>query len=217
MTAVTNPAKEYFPMPIEPVEGQPEWLPVDYPGVVEGYTVSMYGDARSPQGKILKPAVVGGSLQVALRLQQGTSTSARLDRLVLNAFTRPEPDLVPEHIDDDYRNCQLINLKWREPTTKEQASIKMGRSRRKTHIKAAKKKNAAVFKAASSKLDVVTLTRVYECNGVQVSVANSGEIVKMTPDPNRGHGLTAVQVRGLAKIMEDIAEMNMLMLRGNKL
>src|SRR5579875_433494 len=109
MTTTANPAKEFLPMPMEPLGD--EWKPVNYPGIAKGYTVSLYGEMRSPNGKTLKPNMQSGNLWVSVKTPTGGQGSARLDRVVLSAFAGLKSDMSPEHLDDDNTNCQLINLK----------------------------------------------------------------------------------------------------------
>jgi hypothetical protein len=58
-------------------------------------------------------------LYVDLEEKDGTTTRARVDECVLESFVgpRPDPKMVPIHLDGDYKNCALTNLKWGYTTT----------------------------------------------------------------------------------------------------
>lgn len=89
---------EYIPVPVD----HPDWVPVTDPKWQPGYTVSRQGEARSPQGKILKPSNQG-QLWVSLRRAGAGTSTTRLDKLVLTAFVGPAPgeDFYLMHYDDD--------------------------------------------------------------------------------------------------------------------
>ena len=206
-----NPAKEFLPMPLEPLGD--EWKPVNYPGVDPAYTVSLYGEVRSPQGKTLKPGLQSSHLWVSMRTKSGTGISARLDRVVLSTFSGHESMMIPEHIDNDPANCQLINLKWRKPTNREAGAMRARASRVKNQTKKKAKVVARTPRTKATKASSVheiTMMRVYELGDVRVAVDAEGALQSLTPDPTRKRWTTE-QTMALAEIMLRVAEMNTLM------
>jgi hypothetical protein len=53
-------------------------------------------------------------LCVDLEDEVGNTTRARVDECVLETFVGPrsDPKMIPIHLDGDYKNCALTNLKW---------------------------------------------------------------------------------------------------------
>lgn len=192
-------------MPLEGIDG--DWKPVKRLGIAEGYQVSLYGELRSPRGRLVKPQHVRGKVVVALKLaNSANSTTAHLARLVLSAFDHPEPDLVPDYIDGDFTNCQLINLRWREPTIFEIRAKKAMAVARKTKKKGASKSRVAP--AAPRMAAEVEVMRVYKHGGLTIPVSPDGEIpAKALPQGK----LSAQKVASLAKILAMVVEMNTLM------
>jgi hypothetical protein len=140
-----------------------------------------------------------------------------VDELVLNTFVPTERDMMPEHIDDDATNCQLINLKWREPTEREQRFKKSAATARqnrgkKTASPAAAKPKKATSVAPLRPTTEVEMMRVYRAAGISVPVTPTGEIpAKGLPKGK----LTVRQVAALAKILAAVVEMNTFMGVGN--
>jgi hypothetical protein len=56
---------------------------------------------------------------VDLEDDDGNTTRARVDEIVLETFVgpRPDPKMIPIHLDGDYKNCAVNNLKWGYATT----------------------------------------------------------------------------------------------------
>ena len=111
---------EYFSVPMV----HPEWMPVTGSKWVLGYTVSKHGEVRSPLGRTLKPNLQGSHLWLSLRTGETGSgiSSARVDRLVLDAFIGPHSDpafTTPVHLDGNGLNCALDNLAWGSEPVKE--------------------------------------------------------------------------------------------------
>jgi hypothetical protein len=207
MTAAANPAKEYMPLPMEALGD--EWKEVNYPRVAPGYHVSLYGEVRSPRGKILKPNVQSGNLWVSVMLDDTRAQgSVRVDRLVLSAFEHYEPYLTPDHIDDDGQNCQLVNLRWREPTPTEEAALKAQVARRANQAKKKPVKKAVPAEPEVASRGEVEVMRIYRHGGLTIPVSPAGEIpAKALPQGK----LSAAKVASLAKILTRIDEMNVVM------
>lgn len=87
--------------------------------VIDGYSVSVKGDCRSPKGLLLRTAVNGNQVYVSMMRENGKSVSIRVDRLVLWTFAG-EPGFneldEPVHSDKNPRNVALTNLRWRLTT-----------------------------------------------------------------------------------------------------
>ena len=217
MAAIQNPAKEYMPMPLTGLDG--DWRPLDYPGIAPGYQVSLYGEVRTPRGKIATPQLRKDKVIVALR-RAGSSnnTTAQLAVLVLSTFSRHEPDMVPEYLDGDPANCQLINLRWREPTVYEERAKRAiatareargkGAKARKTKPKAIPATPPKVTPAMPRISGEVEVMRVYKHGGLVVPVTPTGEIPAKALPQGR---LSAQKVASLAKILAMVVEMNTLM------
>lgn len=103
------------------------FLPI--PGYEGAYEVSDFGRIRSLDrvltlakkgipyqricyGKIIRPFFTNyGYLSVKLN-KDGVRTAHRINRLVLNAFVGPQPDLVSNHINAIPTDNRLCNLEW---------------------------------------------------------------------------------------------------------
>lgn len=77
------------------------------------YQVSDQGRIRGWYNRILKQNYSGGSPTIKLRNDDKTIT-IKVHRLVLMAFNISNPDnkVEVDHIDSDYKNNKLSNLKW---------------------------------------------------------------------------------------------------------
>jgi hypothetical protein len=215
-TTLKNPAKEFLAMPIEH-----KWSSVIYPGLSERYQISTVGEVKSPKGKVLVSRLQGDNLAVSIGTVTDSSTTQRVDRLVLSTFVGFEPLKVPNHLNGDEQNCSLTNLAWAEPTPRELASLRMVQTRqgggppsRRKRGKKAVANNGEVVKhrAAKPRVSVfeteVQMTRTYQLRGVRVEVGEDGDIRSMDPNPTKG--LNVGQTMALATIMARVAEMNIL-------
>jgi hypothetical protein len=133
---------------------------------------------------------------------------------VLSTFDHYAPHLMPENIDGDESDCQLANLRWREPTERERRSMKAAATRRR--VDAAKggrtkpKETPAAPQAQpeTSPRAEVEMFRTYRAAGLTVEVTAAGEIpAKGLPQGK----LTVVKVAALAKILTAVVEMNTFM------
>jgi hypothetical protein len=97
-------------------------------GVVEGYEVDELANVFSPHGKKLTSKVWGpNSTSVYVTLQLHSTADRKyiqkrfpLDEIVLEAFeARPDAHWIPQHVDGDFTNCTLVNLRWVQGSKKE--------------------------------------------------------------------------------------------------
>lgn len=93
------------------------WKPVSPPGYEDLYEVSDAGEVRR-RGKTtpLRPVPTTGEgyLMVCLARGGGRHVSVRVAALLLEAYRGPRPSRrhVVHHINDDLRDCRLVNLEW---------------------------------------------------------------------------------------------------------
>jgi len=226
-----NPAQEFLSVPLSPDEPfepmddynfstkkGPIWQPIaNYPDLVSDYyEINDRGKVRAVRtGTILKPNRQGKYLWLALKSQSGSTTSARVDKLVLATFDRWEPLMSPEHLDDDTLNNRADNLRWRDPTSTELGALRAQEERRQ----GIRHSRVGVTRTRSKKVDApkrgkvstppssIQVTRKYSFEDVTIEVAEDGALMSMHPDPNRG-ALTAHQTMILCQLMARIHEMN---------
>lgn len=200
-------------MPMTTPDGS-EWKLVDYPSIMPGYQVSLYGEVLSPQGRKVKVQLRRGIPTVALRLAGRTSsTTMSLGQLVLATFDHYAPHLVPEYLDGNPANCHLTNLRWREPTEREARAKKAVATARAARQGGAKKRSAApkqsvVAPEAPQVAPRVEMFRTYRAAGLEVLVTPAGEIPAKGLPQGR---LTPTKVAALAAILQDVVAMNTLM------
>ena len=171
------------------------WRAVTLPDVVEGYQISELGEALSPNGNILSPSEIGlggKSPKLILSLARPTGTEyasramVRLDDLVAQAFLPPRPSerYFPEHINGDWRDCRVENLRW--------AKIP-----RQTHQK------GTPGKAKSRKEVIYKITKNPDFRPVVTEgvapgrfwVSRKGEVIGLAGNPLRRHNRNGVQLR----------------------
>lgn len=207
----------------------PRWEPLaNYPQIGEGYELSDRGQVKGPRGNVLRPNTQGQSHWVSVRGADGGTTSARVDKLMLATFDHWEPLMIPEHIDGNTFNNRADNLRWREPTEAEMGPLilqeerrqglrpKVGRRPMNGPIRKSPKlkenNNEARPRNRSPKqTPAIQMTRRYVFEDVSIEVNEEGAMVKVSPDPNRGDGLTAHQTMLLCQLMARVHEMNLVM------
>jgi hypothetical protein len=210
--ATVHPVQEYYTVPpVESPNGVPsgEWRPVVTPHVMKGiYEVSDTGlVANLRTHKILKIRTTPNS-PIRIVSLKGTSdsgvTSARIDRLILEAFVGPAPEgQVPLYLDGDKTNCTLDNLNWGSPP--EGKMIRSYHSAKKT---AAKKKRPGP-KSHDEETEV-TMDRRYRFRGVSLEVHQNGSVTLIIPG-GRPVNMSAITFTSLARVVGKADEMNKLL------
>lgn len=210
MTAVQNHTHEYLALPIEP-----EWRPIVHPRLGSGYEISTLGEVKSPNGNVLKPHWEGNVLWVSMKKASGTSTtSARLDKLVLWAFVSEEELMIPEHQDGNGENCRLDNLSWREPNKLEMSAMTAAIGRRRGEVIPPRKKRGRPKKNVIQERErdmgsrTVEVSRMYRCGSMSITVTPEGEIPANSLPKGK---LTARKLHELAMVLTKADEMNALM------
>ena len=204
--ATTNPVHEYLSVPeLEETRNgaAPQWKPVINEAIKPDiYEISNTGlCSNKSTGKLLKPrAVPNGTLLVVS--MKGTnpsgSTSMRLDKMVLEAFTVPQPEgMIPIHADGDDTNNALSNLSWGTPPE--------GTKVRKPAVK--KKKAPAKRPHYSDKMQI---DRRYRLRGVTAIVHEDFSVELTVPGARGPMNLNAENFAALAQIALQIQEMNKL-------
>jgi len=183
-----------------------EWRTITHPRITAGYEVSNTGlVTRTDTGKILKVRLTGPTGYLAVSLK-GTNvsgvTSARVDKLVLEAFTGPQPEgLIPLHADGDQANCALDNLSWGTPPE--------GEPVRTYHPpkKARKKRKAAAPRSYS---DQMQIDRRYRLRGITAIVHEDFSVELTIAGSRNPVNLSAENFAALARVCAQIEEMNKL-------
>lgn len=168
------------------------WRAISLPDVVEGYQISELGEVLSPTGNILSPSGVGlggksPKLSLSLARPPGTDyvgrAMVRLDDMVALAFLPPRPSerYFPEHINGDWRDCRVENLRWAKVP-------------RQTHQVATKGNRKEVIHKITKNPDF----RPVVTEGVALGrfwVSRKGEVVGLNGNPLRRHNRNGVQLR----------------------
>lgn len=233
-----HPVRDYLTMsterdPDEVIDAEveedidsPRWASVDYPALTnldEGYTISTWGTVKSPKGAILKPNIQGRIQWVSMRRKDGSTTSARIDKMVLSTFAGFEL-LAPHYKDDNPFNCRLDNLFWGEPTSQERVAIMEAEKRRRGEAPPVARKRASNKKKAAAPApktkapsggkvaryapqDEIQSYRVHQYGGITLKVGMDGGIISIEPHLD----LSPEQAMKLGALMERVVEMNKLM------
>jgi hypothetical protein len=188
------------------------WRAVSWPGAIEGYTVSRHGRVRSPEGRDLVATLNGHQWYVSLRKPSGTSSSVRVDRLVLQTFDAEghRDDLVPGHRNEDPSDNTLTNLFWRQPTPKEAGTLRATKKRQHTKPAASPTPTGGARKAPTE----VQLLRVYRLGDIELSVAPDESATLVVDDLELE--LSPQQLELLGAIMGRVNEMSAIMGRWNR-
>lgn len=82
------------------------------------YQVSDHGRVRGHEGKILKPDITGGAYSITLCNGGDDHYKITIHKLVMQAFNKenPENKKTIDHIDSDYTNNKLTNLRFATQT-----------------------------------------------------------------------------------------------------
>jgi len=122
------------------------WLPVeDYADL---YEVSNFGNVRSRNGRLLKPAAHRGYRHVCLYRDNDGGRTRYVHVLVLRAFcgAPPFPGFEVCHNDGDRANNALTNLRWGSRQDNTDDRIRHGRQQRGTRVRTTRLTEAEVLK-----------------------------------------------------------------------
>lgn len=161
-----------------------EWRYV--PDTNEKYMVSSYGRVKSftfksSDGRIMKPCKMGNFLALKLKNTEGKMVNWYIHKLVAEVFIPKESEELDYvvHVDLNYKNNQISNLKW---TTKDEVFANV-RKRNKLSGKRKKPVNTkltendvAVLKAMSNKgVTNVEIAKLFCISEMQVTRIKRGE------------------------------------------
>jgi hypothetical protein len=165
-----------------------DWIPLSWPGVIEGYQISLEGQVKSPQDEVLKGTQIRSSFgnYIVMNLRRtdpegyvGPYRQVRLDELVLTHFIgeKPGKDWESKHLNGDTMDCRAENLEWSElvrrvvkssPYAATPSQRRVHSTRRANAVKAGLRQERAKQLNADPDWRLVTSSRV-EANSFWVS------------------------------------------------
>jgi hypothetical protein len=209
--AVNNPVHEYLSVPelAETRNGvaATQWRPVITPHVVKDlYEVSDTGLVANLNTRKMLTARCTPNSPIKIVSLKGTSdsgvTSARIDRLVLEAFVGLAPEgQMPVYLDGDKANCTLTNLSWGAPQKGEMA--------RSYHPPKTKRKKRAPAPAHNrSRDETMQIDRRYRYRGITAIVHQDNSVELTISGARNTLNLSAETFTALAEVAAQIEEMN---------